>query len=459
MANKMESTKDTIAALATPTGLGALAIIRISGELAKSIVKEVFIPAKNRSLKPRELQLGWIQIDNKKIDQAMAVYMPSPNSYTGEDIVELHLHGSPAIINLVLSYIVNQPNTRQAQPGEFTQRAFLNGKIDLIQAEAVAELISAQNKRSAKQATQLLNGALSKQIETLKSQIISLSAYYIANLDFSEEDIPSISSVDAKKIILTTQDEITLILQNARHQNIIREGFKVALVGLPNAGKSTLLNSLLGYDRALVTDIAGTTRDVLTESITVNGINFVLTDTAGLHNSKDRVEKLGIERTKQEITHSDIILLLIEPGKQLDTEKYLSDNGLTTLLNPEKTLVVFSKSDTSLQSPKKFFTKFSTLSINAKDKNLIKSVTDSLQVFTQDIRLDSVTLLTNRQLQLFRDAKKQLTILNTLLQNNVSDDIVLVELQSLVEIFNKLSGKQTSTEMISEVFSNFCIGK
>ncbi|MFO0862156.1 MAG: tRNA uridine-5-carboxymethylaminomethyl(34) synthesis GTPase MnmE [Candidatus Saccharibacteria bacterium] len=453
------SNEDTIVALATPTGVGALAIIRVSGNLSKTILDKLFRPINNQSIKPRELQLGWIQEGSKKLDQAMAVYMPNPNSFTGEDVVEFHLHGSPAIIQSLISSIITHPGIRQAEAGEFTRRAFMNGKIDLVQAEAVAELISAQNERSAKQASSLLNGELSNQIEKLKSKVISLSAFYIANIDFSEEDIPAISPTKALQTITEIKQTIEQLIQNAKHQNVIREGFKVALVGLPNAGKSTLLNNLLGYDRALVSDIAGTTRDILSESITINGVHYILTDTAGLHTTKDTVERLGIERTKAEIEQSDIVLLLIEPGEQADTQKYLEDNNLLYSLKQSKVLVVFTKSDITTEPISKFFSGFTSITISSEDRQLVTNLTKSLEKLTSDINLESVQLLTNRQLSLFNEAVKQLELLEKLLIDQESDDIILVELQAVVDIFNSLSGKQTSGEMINEVFANFCIGK
>ncbi len=455
----IDSNEQTIAALATPAGSGALAIIRVSGNRSKEVLTKFFKPLSGKKLQPRVLQLGWLHDGENTLDQAMAVYMPNPNSYTGEDVVELHLHGSPAITQTVLTKIIHLPGIRQAEPGEFTRRAFLSGKMDLVQAEAVAELIGAQNQRSAKQASSILNGELSNRIEELKNQIISLSAYYIANLDFSEEDIPAISNEQAIQTVSEVQQQIETIINNSKYQTILREGFRVALVGLPNAGKSTLLNTLLGYNRALVTDIAGTTRDIISESITINDMQFVLTDTAGLHVSQDTVEQLGIERTKQEISKSDIVLLLIEPGKQAETQKYLEDNNLLTPLKQSKVLVVFTKSDITTEPISTFFSGFTAITISSQDSQLVKKLTDVLTGLTEDIHIESVQLLTNRQLALFKKASKQLRYIQTLLTDQQSDDIILVELQNLVEIFNSLSGKQTSSEMINEVFSNFCIGK
>ncbi len=455
----MAASNDTIAALATPPGSGALAIIRLSGKKSQAVLSNIFQPLNKQQIKPRELCLGWIIVEGRKLDQAMAVFMPNPHSYTGEDVVEFHLHGSPAIINTLLASIITQNGVRQAEPGEFTRRAFLHGKIDLIQAEAVAELISAQNERSAKQATALLNGELSVKIEEYKARIIALSAFYIANLDFSEEDIPAISPAKATQTISEVKEKIEQLIENSKHQKVLREGFKVALVGLPNAGKSTLLNTLLGYDRALVTNIAGTTRDVLSESIAINGLQYVLIDTAGLHASNDTVERLGIEKTKEEMSKSDIVLLLIEPGKQTETQKYLEANNLRNLLDKNRLLVVYTKSDLSVERPSKFFAQYKSISISSQDTKLLPTLTKSLQKLTSTLQLESVQLLTNRQLELLQKAVQQLTTIQKLLKTQQSDDIILVELQNLVEIFNSLSGKQTSTEMINEVFTNFCIGK
>jgi tRNA modification GTPase len=455
--NNNEST-ETIIALATPPGSGALAIVRISGVHALKALKTAFVPIKQSTLQPRVLTLGWVVIHNKKLDQAMAVYMPNPNSFTGEDVVEIHLHGSTAVIQTLLNEIADLDFVRPAEPGEFTKRAFLNGKIDLLQAEAIAELIASKNQRAATSASYNLNGKLSEVIKACKQDILSLSAYYVANLDFSEEDVESLQPRQAKRVLEDTKNKLEMVLQNAQHQSITRDGLKVALVGLPNAGKSTLLNMLLGYERAIVTPIAGTTRDVLSETIQIDGLQCIITDTAGLRSSKNNIEKLGIERTKQEVKASDYNLVLIEPGKQEATHKYLVGKKLTSV-SSENTIIVFTKSDCSKQQPTKFFTGYKTISISNKDPKSVQKVVMALKKLIKNLDIDSAQLLTLRQENLLKSVIAQLQRTIKSINSNTTDDIVLVELQTLIELCNALTGEHTTEAMLTEVFSNFCIGK
>lgn len=456
--HKNDDSSATIVALATAPSSSALAIIRISGSNALKAANTLFYPINNHILKPRLLTLGWIMIDGKKIDQAMAVFMPNPNSYTGDDTVELHLHGSIAIVTSILNNLTKLEYVRAAEPGEFTKRAFLNNKIDLMQAEAVAELIASKNEKSAANASYQLNGNLSKIISECKKVIIGLSAYYIANLDFSEEDIPSLLPKDSRKIVEEVEKKIAYILKNSRYQFVVREGLKVALIGLPNAGKSTLLNSLLGFDRAIVTSTAGTTRDVLSESIRVKGIDCVLTDTAGLRESGDVVERIGIERTKQEILASDHIFMLIEPEQQDKTFEYLKLNNLLELVASNKTTIIFTKEDIKKQIPNDYFKTYRNISITnntASDQIVLRC----LEKIITEYEVDTIQLLTTRQKKLLTKAQKSARDIVELIDSKITDDVILIELQQLIDIFNILSGEHTTEEMITEVFSNFCIGK
>lgn len=450
---------ETIVALATPPAPAALAIIRISGDDALKVLDIVFKPIKNHRLKPRVLTLGWVIKDNKQIDQAMAVYMPAPRSYTGEDIAELHLHGSIAIINELLNEIAELPFVRLAEPGEFTKRAFFNNKLDLLQAEAVAELIASKNNRAATIAAQQLNGSLSQVVKDCKNNIVGLSAYYVANLDFSEEDVTSISSKQAVEKLQSVKKQLQTTLKNSQHQHITKEGLKIALVGLPNAGKSSLLNLLLGFDRAIVSPIKGTTRDIISESISISGINCVITDTAGLHSSKNEIEKIGIELTKQEISNSDHVFVLIEPQKQTDSQKYIITNKLDTILSPKNTTIVFTKKDIEIQKPNKFFGKYSNILVDNKRAKSVDSLIIQIKNLIEKFDLDYTQTLTERQKKLITAALQRTDELILLIEKNTPDDVVLIELQGLVETFNTLSGEHSSEEIITEVFSNFCIGK
>jgi tRNA modification GTPase len=376
---------------------------------------------------------------------------------SGEDVAEIHLHGSQAIVTEVLNTIVKNKGVRLAEPGEFTKRAFLNNKIDLTQAEAVAELIASKNRRSATLASTQLNGSLSKLINSSKEKIVSLSAYYVANLDFSEEDVASIKSSDSLKLLSSVKSQIKTILNNTANQHIIKDGIKIALIGLPNAGKSSLLNNLLGFERAIVSNVAGTTRDIIAESITIDGVNCVITDTAGLRESKNQVEKIGINLTQQEITASDFVMVLIEPDMQAATQDYLLENNIK--LNLETTCIIFSKDDIAGQKPNKFFKEFNNISISNKNPKSIQNVFIVLKNLTKELEIDSIQSLTDRQKRLLNNAVNQIDNISKLIKDNIADDIVLVDIQELIETFNLLNGESSTEDMITEVFSKFCIGK
>lgn len=454
----------TIVARATAAGAAAISIVRLSGNEALAIAQKIWRPNnKITKIKPNIISLGWLyDSTGNTFDQAMMVYMRSPHSYTGEDIVELHLHGSPLITQMVIDMAIAN-GAVMAQPGEFTKRAFLAGKIDLTQAEAVTELISSNNSRLLKLASQQLAGELSSQIQLIKKQLLHLTAHNAAMLDFSEEDIDTTSITtqqDSIKNMLTiTQD----ILSNHSTLNVLKDGLKVSLVGLPNAGKSTLLNTLLGYDRAIVTSIAGTTRDTITESLVVDGVNIQITDTAGLRTTKNTVEKLGIEKTHQEIKHSDLIFVLIEPGKLEQTLHYLQQIGLNTFINKENTLFVMTKSDLRTKTTQKLpkeYNDYSIVQISTKQQKTIQPVLAYIQSYLNQHHLtDTIHTLTTRQVDLISELDTQLKHIQSLVKQQIPADILVIEYQKAISLCNYLTGEDVTEEVITEVFSNFCIGK
>lgn len=460
-ANKIKH--DTIAAIATPAGQGAIGVIRISGPRAKTLLGKVWHPLNKGHIKPRELTLGWAHDSDKKLDQTLAVFMPGPNSYTAEDVAEIHTHGSTAVTQAVLSLLLDH-GARVAEPGEFTKRAYLNGKIDLLQAEAVGDLIVAESETMVRLATDQLAGRLSMEIKSIRDEVIRLAAHESAALDFSEEDI---SAEDTQKTIEALNNihyQIDKLLLNSSQVAVLRRGYKVALVGLPNAGKSTLLNHLLGYERSIVTSIPGTTRDTIEETINVDGINIRLIDTAGLNTKPGEVEQMGIERTKAEIKNSDLILLLVEPGREHATRRYIEDNHLFggDTKPGERVVVIWTKSDLDLKpNPKKLAMNIkSGISVSAVNGEGLGDVR-GVMARSANIKgmLETTTATTYRQIEALKSAQTQISKAQKSLADGLTSDILVVELDLIAQILGGLTGDTTNQEIIDSIFANFCVGK
>ncbi|MEN9454889.1 MAG: tRNA uridine-5-carboxymethylaminomethyl(34) synthesis GTPase MnmE [Pseudomonadota bacterium] len=443
--------KDTIAAIATAPGRGGVGVIRISGTdlkpLAEAIVGKLPLPR-------YATYANFKAADGAVLDQGLALYFPGPGSFTGEDVLELQGHGGPVIMRLLLQRCV-ELGARLAEPGEFTKRAFLNDKLDLAQAEAVADLIDASSEQAARSAVRSLQGAFSTEVTALVEQLINLRMLVEATLDFPEEDIDFLEAANAVGKLQDIMQQLTRVLQTARQGAILREGIHVALIGQPNVGKSSLMNSLAGDEVAIVTDIAGTTRDTIRELIHIDGVPMHIIDTAGLRETSDQVEQIGIERTWKAIDKADIALLLLDSRHGLtEAEQTI----LTRLPSSLKLLKVFNKIDLSGEQPGLGeLDGIPVVYLSAKQHIGIDLLRQQLlQAVGYRSEGEGVFMARERHLNAIHRARKSL---ETAHQNWQQIELFAEELRLAQHALSEITGEFSADDLLGEIFSRFCIGK
>lgn len=437
---------ETIAAPATPLSYGGIGVIRISGDKALDIIKLFF----NREIKENSINHGWIIENNEKIDEVIVLYFKTPKSYTGEDVIEIQTHGSPVVIKRILNLILNS-GARLADRGEFTKRAFLNHKMDLTEAEAVLELINSKTSKSASKNASNLSGALYKKISDMKDKIVEILAKITASIDFPE-DVKEVSYDEIINALEFVKIEIENILKNAKSHNILREGINIAVIGRPNVGKSSLFNKLLNLERAIVTDIAGTTRDIIKESFEIEGIFATLTDTAGIRENEDidKVEQIGINQAKNSIKDSDIVLLLFDGTKGITKE----DEEIFNLAKDKKTILVATKADindTNYQN---------AISISSKTGFNIDKLKSLVYQNVININVDDTEFTTNqRQQEKLSDALQFINNALIASKNNELQDLISIDIKSALISLGEISGEVINDEILNGIFEKFCIGK
>lgn len=437
---------ETIAAPATPLSYGGIGVIRISGDEALNIVSKFF----NKKIKENSINHGWIIDNDKKIDEVIVLYFKAPKSYTGEDVIEIQTHGSPVVIKKILNLLMDS-GARLADRGEFTKRAFLNRKIDLTEAEAVLDLINSKTTKSASKNASNLSGALYLEISKMRERIIEILAKITASIDFPE-DVKEVSYNEIINSLVPIKEKIENILKNAKNHNILREGINISVIGRPNVGKSSLFNALLNLERAIVTDIAGTTRDTIKESFEIKGILATLTDTAGIREDEniDKVEQIGIKQAKNSIAESDIVLLLFDGIEGITKD----DREIFELAKGKKSILVATKADIQEIKHK------NAISISSKTGYNIDKLKNLIYEALIDFNIDDSEFTTNQRQQ--KSLKDALGFINNALfaaQNEELQDLISIDIKSALVSLGEISGEVINDEILNGIFEKFCIGK
>ena len=442
---------DTICALATAYGQSGIGVIRVTGPLSKSISKKIL----HQDLEPRYAYYGsFFDNDNNLIDKGVAIAFPGPNSYTGEDVVEFQGHGGVSVIRKLLETIISL-DVRVAEPGEFTKRAFLNGKMDLVQAEAVQDLIQSSSEESALSAVRSLTGEFSEKINQILSELISLRVFVEATIDFSDEEIDFLESHEVSSKLYSLKLTLLNILESANQGAILRDGIHVAIAGKPNAGKSSLLNSLTKQPSAIVTDVAGTTRDVLKETIQIDGMPIHIIDTAGLHNSDNIIEQEGIRRAHTEINNADVVLLVYDAS-----DKSVDLSILPESVKDKPKIIIKNKID--LTGSKTGIQKIQNnpeISISAKNGDGINIVRKALADFAGlNSNTEGVFLARKRHIIAINET---LSFINSAISqlDGGASELVAEDLRQAGMHLGQITGEFSSDDLLGQIFSSFCIGK
>lgn len=456
--------EETIAAIATPFGEGGIGIIRMSGEESLKIVKDIFVPASGKPLTNRMLTYGHVYDDEKNvIDEVMAVFMKAPKTYTREDVVEINCHGGVVPIQKILSLILSK-GARLAEPGEFTKRAFLNGRLDLTQAEAVIDLISAKAEKTFDVAMKQLEGAVSGKIRECREALTDVLVNLTVNIDYPDEDIEEITYKELAHDLETVLSEIKLLLAGFDTGRILKEGLRVAIIGKPNVGKSSLMNALLKESRAIVTDIPGTTRDTIEENLSIRGIPVVLTDTAGIRETEDYVEAMGIERSKESFNRADLIIMVMDGSGEIEN----TDLEIIEKLDPVKSVILLNKNDLAtgiaVDDVKRITPNGETevISVSMKKTDDILRIEEILleRICLGKVTQQNSAVITNvRQKNLLDTAALSLSDAIEATYALEPLEVLEIDVKEAYLALGEILGEETAENILEEVFSRFCLGK
>ncbi|MBL7702764.1 MAG: tRNA uridine-5-carboxymethylaminomethyl(34) synthesis GTPase MnmE [Ferruginibacter sp.] len=460
MLNQISGWDDTIVALATPPGIGAIGIIRLSGSKAIDIVNTLFPSKDLHKQNTHSIHVGFIKEDDTDIDEVVVSLYKNPKSYTGEDVIEIGCHGSPFIQQQIIKACIHK-GARLAKAGEFTQRAFLNGKLDLTQAEAVADIISSNTAASQKTALNNMRGGFSKVLKELRENLIQFSALIELELDFSQEDVEFADRTKFYELIDDAASVTKNLLQSFHLGNVIKNGVSVAIVGKPNAGKSTLLNALLNENRAIVSEIAGTTRDTIEEVINIDGILFRLIDTAGIReNSIDIIELIGIEKSRQKIEQSDEVIYIFDvntetPGELKAAVELIEEKNLNYFSVGNKTDIMGAEAATEK------FAGTDALFISAKEKKYIDLLKKRLvaKIVNGSINTENTIITNARHYEALQQVDRSLADIKSGLDKNITGDLLALDIRRCLHYISEITGDISNENVLDYIFSKFCIGK
>ena len=451
----------TIVAISTAPGNAGIGIVRLSGKNSINIINKIFKPANKSDIKGYTIKYGHIvDIKNEIIDEVLISFFLAPKSYTGEEMCEINSHGNSIVLKRILDLCIEN-GAVLAEPGEFTKRAFINGRIDLLQAEAVIDIINSKSELERKAAVKGLEGEFSKELKQIKAKILDILTDVDASIDYPEYDIEERSSEQISKEALKISNQLEKLEESFERGKILRDGVSVAIVGKPNAGKSSLLNKILKEERAIVTDIEGTTRDTIEEFVNIKGIPFKIIDTAGIRKADNEIEKIGIDKSKKALREADLIIAIFDISKELSDE----DKDILEAIKEKNNIVLLNKKDLNKTEVKKeIISQYSNniLEVSIKENNGIEDLYNKmLEMFSfGEIETENTSIITNiRHKQSIKNAKDNVYKAIEVIDAMMPIDITAIYFKQAIEEINKITGENVTDDIINEIFSKFCLGK
>lgn len=451
---------DTVAAISTAVGESGVSIIKISGERAKEITAKIFKLKNGKSFmdaKPWTIEYGHIyNLQGSILDEVLVSYFKGPKSFTAEDVVEINTHGGRVATESVLQAVF-EAGARPAQPGEFTKRAFLNGRIDLSQAEAVIDIIQAKTELSMKSALNQSGGKLSREVKEIRQAILNLLAFIEVTVDFPEEDLEFTTGQEVSEKLDGLMKRVKELLSTAEEGKILRDGLSIAIIGKPNVGKSSLMNALLRENRAIVTDIPGTTRDIIEEYLNIDGIPIKITDTAGIRETNDVVERIGVDRSKEKIDEADLIVFVLDSSRPLDQE----DKDIIEYIKDRKKITLINKVDLEEKLQLSAFEMGETIQVSALNGFGLEALKEKVKAlfFQGQVEVQDFLVSNRRHKEAMMRANQKMLAAKTAIDQGISLDLAAIDLNAAWNYFGEITGDTLSEDLVDKIFSDFCIGK